>query len=90
MGFILLYQSDCQTEQVLFGWQRRVPPQPYMILTPVSVYVRFTQYCSWPFFLGAFVAISESPQFQPCRACPALFNGRLQRLLAALVFALLP
>lgn len=34
MGFTLLYQSDCQMEQILFAWQCHVPPQPDMILTP--------------------------------------------------------
>lgn len=40
-----------------------------MILTLVSVYVHFTEYCSWPFVSGAFVAVSESLQFQSCCAC---------------------
>lgn len=59
------------------------------MVTPVSVYTHSTQYCSCPFFSGAFVAVPESPQFQTCHACSALVNGRLQRLLAALMFALL-
>lgn len=31
MGFTLLYQSDCQMEQILFAWQCHVPPQLYVI-----------------------------------------------------------
>lgn len=69
MGFTVLYQSDCQMEQILFAWQCHVPPQLCVILTLASVYVRFTDYCSWPFVSGAFVAVPESLQFQSCCAC---------------------